>query len=687
MSYLEQITLKVFAGKLEVAGNKNGKVKEALFAGPTAISVDNTNKGGLYVTDTLNHSIRKIGFNKQVETIIGKGTPGISRFTSKGADFDNVLLNSPRGVVTDNGGNLYIADTDNHAIYYADFSLKQVFLLAGKPGESGKDDGMGNEAKFHRPSGMALSNDGRLLTVADEDNNRVRLIEILRSNSGAPIGKVSTLARSKATPTVTEISFNRPQAVGIDGLNNIYVIDNTGVQIVTRSQDGFSEVASLAQQDVTFNKAISLTLKGSEVFVLDNGVAKSEALKVVSVGGPEIITVEPDTINLKETKEFVIKGKSFAPETQVIVGGQLAQSVSVISAEELRFRVVAPKVPGKLTLSVLTRGGLAQSTLSAVAKSASELAVGEITTLTGGTIFTGDGAKATDSGLSIPSKVITDSRDNVFIAEALRIRRIDSNTRVITTVAGGGSSFEDGVLATTAALSTISVAINKNGNLVVADGIGNRIREIDALTNTITTIAGGNGFISSGDGGPAEKAGFRDIQDIAFDKNGNLLILEATRLRQINAKTGVINTIAGNGKEKFAGDNGVATQASFGLAFTLALDDANNIFICEISSERVRKIDARTGIITTVAGNSNRDSVNGRNAKLATQVGLFSPSGIVVSPEGQLFISDFGGLGTKDSPANEILQVDLKTGILTVKVPKISNFATLSPGVNFTIGR
>ncbi|MBI4852924.1 MAG: Ig-like domain-containing protein [Acidobacteria bacterium] len=704
--------LKIFAGKPKIAGNRNGLLAEALFAGPTAIGVDNRDKGGIYVTDTLNHSVRKIGFDKQVETIIGRGFPGVSRFNEGFTGFDQILLNSPRGIVTDNGGNLYIADTDNHAIYYVDSSLEQIFLVAGEPGESGKEDGMGREARFRRPSGMALSSDGRLLTVADEDNNRVRLIELLPTSKGAPIGRVSTLSKTEANQNI-EISFSKPQSVGIDGLGTIYVVDGTGVQVVNRISDNVIEVSSLAQEN-TFNKAISLTVKGSEVFVLDNSTAKintldsksvasgvgvtsfeefidletsSEALKIVSVGAPIINSIEPDTITLENTKEVIVKGKNFAPKTQVVVGGELVSNVSVISAEELRFPLNAPKVPGKLTLSLLTRGGLAQSTLSAVAPAASSIGVGQITTVTGGSIFSGDGADAKQTGLAIPTKIIADSKNNLFISEFLRVRRVDANTGIITTVAGGGSSVFDRVLATTAKLSIISIALNGKGNLVIADTIGsNRIREVDSLTNTITTIAGGNGFISSGDGGPAIKAGFRDLRDITFDKDGNLLVLEATRLRRISARTGIINTIAGTGRERFDGDGGPATQASLGDAFSIALDKENNIFICENLSERIRKIDAKTGIITTVAGTGNRNDANNRNGKLATRAGLIIPEGIAISPDGDLFISDFGGDFQASNPfaSNEILQVSSKTGILSTKSIKLDD-SFLPP--DFTVGK
>jgi sugar lactone lactonase YvrE len=711
--------LKIFAGKAKTAGNQNGTIEEALFAGPTAIGVDNSNKGGVYITDTLNHSVRKIGFNRRVETIVGKGSPGASSFGAGFVNFDQLLLNSPRGIVTDNGGNLFIADTDNHAVYYADFSLKQVFLLAGDPGRSGKDDGIGNFARFSRPSGMALSNDGRLLTVADEDNNRVRLIELSRDSSGRLTGNVSTLSKNSSNQR-TEITFNKPQSIGIDGTGNIYVVDSNSVQLIPKIGGEFADSVAIAQ-DKTFNRPVSLTVKGSEVFVLDNGALKidasdvstlvnsgskftpveegklnppdesPDALKIISVGAPQITSFEPDTLKLEEQREITIRGKNFAPESQVIVAGVLAQSVTVVSAEELRVRIAGPKVPGKLTISVLTRGGLGQNILDAISKDAGSLNNGEITTLTGGSIFNGDGADAKQTSLVLPSKIATDSKNNIFVGELLKVRQVDRETGIITTIAGGGKNTQDGVLATTSQLSLLGITINKNGNLVIADGVGNRIREINSLTNIITTIAGGNGFQSTGDGGPAKNAGFRNIRDIKYDLNGDLLVLQDTSLRKINSRTGIITTIAGNGQEKTAGDGGLATSASFNGGNSLATDGENNIYICEIFGEKVRKIDARTGIITTVAGTGNREDTVNRNGRQATSVGFLSPSAISISPDGQLFVLDFGGNAGNNGLLlkNEISQIDLRTGILTVKSINFTNFGGDLPAgiqaVNITL--
>jgi DNA-binding beta-propeller fold protein YncE len=293
--------VQLFAGQRSVGGNQNGFRQQARFAGPTAIAIDNSPKGGLYITDTLNHQIRKIGFDGQVETLLGRGFPGKSLFDSEGTlSSDNAIFNSPRGIVADSGGNLYISDTDNHAIYHVNFARNEVILLAGQPGVSGQEDGVGKQARFKRPSGLALSSDGRLLTVADEDNNRVRLIDITRQTDGRPIANVSTLG-TNSTRNITQatenqnstaIIFDKPQSVNIDGLNNIYVVDNSGVQVVLRLSDGLSQVVQLAQPGVSFNKAVSVLVKGTEAFVLDSEASsEDEAVKVVTVGGPEIKTV------------------------------------------------------------------------------------------------------------------------------------------------------------------------------------------------------------------------------------------------------------------------------------------------------------------------------------------------------------------------------------------------------------
>jgi sugar lactone lactonase YvrE len=672
--------VKIYAGTPKVAGNKSGDLKEALFAGPTALGIDNSSKGGIYVADTLNHSIRKITFDNQVETVIGLGSPGLSAFNSSEVNFEQARFSSPRGIVTNAGGNLFIADTDNHAIYYADLTLHKLFLLAGEPGQNGKSDGLGRNAKFNRPSGMALSNDGKTLVVADQDNNLVRLIEISFDNNGAIIGKVSSLGTSTSTQklpntsnnSTQDIIFDKPQSVGLDATGNIYVVDNSGVQVITRSNQEVFNIIPLAQPNITFNKPVSLTVKGSEVFVLDDGMIDSQALNVVSVGGPEIVALEPATVNLGQTQEITIRGKSFAPESQVIFDGNLITNTNVVSATEIRFIAPSQNTPGKSTISVLTRGGLAQETLSIVSKPVSMLATGEITTIAGGKKYTGDGGQALQNSIYLTNKTIVDSNNNLYMATSLGVRRVDAETKIVTTIAGQGNSIENGILATTAKLSPNSIALDNAGDLYVADGQTNTIRRINMLTNIISTFAGNGSPFFSGDGGPAINAGFESLVDITFDTKGNLLVLEATRLRRISPD-GIISTIAGNGKVGFGGDGALATAASFSFPNSLDVDKDGNIFVADYGNDRIRQI-SPNGIISTIAGNGKKAKVSQkRDGKSAKNVVLNLPSNIAVS-DGKLFIADFNSpaqIANSNVVLATISQVDLKTGLINTKPIKL----------------
>ncbi len=661
---------KIFAGQRNRVGSQNGFREQALFAGPTAIAIDNNSKGGIYVADTLNHGIRKIGFNQQVETLIGAGFPGKSQFDSNDlASFGQTLFNSPRGLVSDVGGNLYVSDTDNHAIYYVDFVNNTVNLLAGQPGESGKEDGVGKQARFKRPAGLALSADGRLLTVADEDNNRVRVIEITRQANGRPIANVSTLGTSSGAniqnhnlvseQNNNEIVFDRPQSVSLDGVNNIYVVDNTGVQVVTSPFGQNTQVTQLAQPGVSFNQAVNVVVQGTETFVLDAAAtSEDEAIKVVTVGAPEITNVNPGLFRMEGGAEIVVTGSNFAPESVVTFGGNVIKDAQIVSATEIRFRVPSQDAPGIRTFSVLTRGGIAQKEVNVIAKPVSELGLEEITTIAGGTAFSGDGGKALEANLSILTNSYVDSLGNVFIADnrAERIRRVDKETGIINTIAGGGTSLEDGVVATTARIQPTAIVLDSAGNIFIADALTQSVRRIDAITNIITTIAGGKSRSFSGDGGQAINAGFGETpRGLIFDAAGNLFVSGDNRVRKIDNTTKIITTVVGSGNFVFSGDGGPALSAGLRFPRGLAFDSKGNLFIADTANGRVRRVDGQTNIITTIAGNGDFFGGSDRDGKPATSIGLVGPGVVVVDSNDNVIVSD--GI---------ISRINVSTGIINV---------------------
>jgi hypothetical protein len=179
----------------------------------------------------------------------------------------------------------------------------------------------------------------------------------------------------------------------------------------------------------------------------------------------------------------------------------------------------------------------------------------------------------------------------------------------ITTIAGIGtfSGYSgDGGLATSAKLNTPQgAAYDSAGNLYISDGGVGVVRKV-APNGIITTFAGNgtNGF--GGDGGPATSAQLSNPTGIAIDGAGNVYICDTgnERIRKIDAATGTISTIAGiGGNGGFAGDNGPATAAQLNGPLYLAFDLAGNLNFTDFSNDRVRKITMSSGVITTVAGN------------------------------------------------------------------------------------
>ena len=261
--------------------------------------------------------------------------------------------------------------------------------------------------------------------------------------------------------------------------------------------------------------------------------------------------------------------------------------------------------------------------------------------------FSGDGGPATNASLHTPTGVALDAAGNIYIADSanVRVRRVGLDGTIDTVAGGGGSAgLGDGGPATNASLSgPICVAVDVVGNIYVADEANHRIRKVDSSTGIITTVAGSGATAYdpggyAGDGGPATSALLNLPMGVAVDANGNLFISDTLnfRIRKVRPD-GVITTVAGNGVEGFSGDGGAATNASLGrISGCPAVDGAGNIYIAGFNSSRIRRVSPQ-GIITTVAGSSQGFSGDGGPA---TSAKLWEPQGVAVDTSGNVYIAD-----------------------------------------------
>jgi sugar lactone lactonase YvrE len=278
--------------------------------------------------------------------------------------------------------------------------------------------------------------------------------------------------------------------------------------------------------------------------------------------------------------------------------------------------------------------------------------------------FGGDDDEAEEATLSFPSDVTLDRDGGVFIADLGngRIRRIDSHTSDITTIAGGGRG-GDGGPAQDAEIGfsqsfVNGLAVDSFGDVFIGDNNNNRIRRVDAATGTIISVAGSPtgalGF--TGDGGPATRARMGFPGDVAADAAGNLFIedFESARIRRVDAATGFITSVAGNGTSGFSGDGGPATLAQLNSPEGVGVDPGGNIFIPDSGNQRVRRVDAAKGIINTVAGNGTSGFMG--DGGPATSAELSIPFGATADRDGNLFIVDSGN--------NRVREVFAATGII-----------------------
>ena len=257
--------------------------------------------------------------------------------------------------------------------------------------------------------------------------------------------------------------------------------------------------------------------------------------------------------------------------------------------------------------------------------------------------YSGNGGPAIGAELFSPVAVALDKAGDLFIADANNfcVRKVTASTGIITNVAGtctvSGYS-GDGGLATNAELSfPAGVAVDGVGNIYIADTTNYRIRKVAAGTNVITTIAGDGTLGYSGDGGLAIYAEAGRPLAVAVDSKGNVYFADAysNRIREVNASSGVISTVAGGGT---GGDGGPAIAASLYLPGAVAIDNAGNLYILDQNNAVVRKVTAATGIITTVAGN-NVWGFSGDGGP-ATKAQIADALGITVDAAGSLYIAD-----------------------------------------------
>jgi uncharacterized protein (TIGR03437 family) len=294
------------------------------------------------------------------------------------------------------------------------------------------------------------------------------------------------------------------------------------------------------------------------------------------------------------------------------------------------------------------------------------LAQGTIDTYAGNdALFAGGGKPAISAQLVNPNYVAVDGQGNIYFSASglSMVLKVSAASGIISVVAGNGLSgySGDGGLAVGTSLgSPAGLAFDPSGNLYIADSGNTVIRKV-ATNGIITTAAGSAGqYGFSGDGGPATQAKINYPTGIATDSSGNLYIMDLgnNRVRKVDASTGIISTIAGSGLVGYTGDGGPALQATFNYPEGLAVDSSGNVYVCDQNSAAVRKISI-SGTIATVAG--GQYGFSGDNGP-ATKAALLTPTGVAFDASGDMYIADSGNQRIRRVDSSGVIATVAGTG-------------------------
>ena len=636
---------------------------EAYLRKPQGVASDR--RGNVYISDASDSRIRKIAASDgKISTIAGNGRSG---FTGNSGLATDLRIKKPGGLVVDAAGKyLYFADTGNYRVRRIDLETGEMLTIAGNgssrstgDGEAatragmspytvaiepsspdtlyiveymnsrvrklnlatgiitgfagtgsigaGNDNGLAVNAQLALPSGVA--SDGKSVYIADWGNSLLRKVDLAT-------GIITTFGGEYGFPVdfgdngpVADALFYGPDDVSVDAAGNLLILDGNKLRLVAAGGNIITAVAGKANESgfAGDNDALNATrfaipehavISGNnEYLVADTGngrIRRIRSSQITTIAGSGAVDGKPAL----ETVFNLPVGVARDATGNLFVSDNLHYRVRKIDAATGRVSTVAGNgLPGIGTTRLTGPASIAPAP--------------------------GGGYYFTDP-------------------DANRVMRVaaDGSVRQIAGATNGAGGFSgDGLTANSARLrAPQGIATDANGNVYIADWGNNRVRRIDP-DGIITTVAGSGLAAASGDGGPALSAGLSPYS-IAVDSAGNLLIADDfnSRIRKVTIGTGVITTVAGDGTPGFTGDGGPAVEARLAIPLGIAVDAQNNIFFSDTLNLAVRRIDGRTGIITSVAGSGEPF----QNLETGPALGVnMAPGDLAVEPGGTLLVTDF----------------------------------------------
>jgi uncharacterized protein (TIGR03437 family) len=453
--------------------------------------------------------------------------------------------------------------------------------------------------------------------VADTLNNRIRKINaqgIISTVAGNGTGGYLGDGVQAVSTTLYE-----PGDVAVDAQGNLYISDGLNGRIRKVSTSGVISTLAGGGESLQDGGALQVALapdgialdSSGNVLVVEPNYRRVRRVTtqatVVTIAGQLPTSTAGNNVPATSVPLLDPVGVAVDSTGDVYISDYVDNRIRKVSPSGIIGNIAGNGVPGYTATGLAANAELGQPLdmsfdplgnlyfSTGVVQSIALSGSGNIATVAGSSYagYGGDHGPATAAELLGPTDAVVDASGNIYISDRGNSRiRIVNSQGIINTYAGTGVAnySGDGGPATAAELfQPWQLALDGSGNLYVADWGNSRIRKINS-TGVISTVAGG-GAGALGDGGPATAATIGgNLLGIALDSAGNLYITSNARIRKVNAATGLISTIAGNGTAGFSGDGGLATNATINGANSISVDSSGNVYFTDEQNLRVRKL-------------------------------------------------------------------------------------------------
>ncbi len=659
-----------------------GPALSASMAQPFGVLAATESNGSvtLYVSDSFNNRVRRIGADGRISTFAGSAVPG---FAGDGGPAVDASLNINTGMAAGPNGSFFLADFNNSRIRRIDAGGRiSTYGGSAAAGFSG-DGGPATAAGLKQPMNLALAADGTMY-ITDRDNHRIRQI--------SPSGIITTFcgngeaayAGDGGPAKMASLKFPTGVAVGPDGV--IYVADWGNARIRRIGTDGtITTIAGTGTIgfsgdggpaiDAALNEPRNILVSGGLLFIADSG---NNRIRRVTLADGRITTFAgngtagfsgdngpataaqltmPQSISLGADGALYIADTDNNRIRRVAGATALSRSSILLSTTQITLnRAVNGRGTSPYSFTVASSDQPLPFTVSATTTSGGDWlrVVGSGSVTPSSVEFTIDHASL-EAG-SYSGTISVNSADSanglqriavnlLVVPEVNYLARADTAT-IITVVGNGNRAFSgDGGSALSAALNqphglAVGLRADLKTNLFISDTFNHRIRQVDLSTGTIETIAGRNlaGFVAEAEGNLATIGSLNVPAGLNFSPEGELLIadLNNNRIRRVD-RFGRITTFAGTGSPGYSGE-GIAIERNLFLPSAVVSAPDGSRYVADRDNHRIRKIDAQ-GYISTVAGNGTPGMSGDGGPAIEAQ--LKYPTGIAIGSDGSLYIADW----------------------------------------------